>query len=191
MTGTIFLYSTSPAPHESTILRAVRRDRRCDAGPIRAVALRAGLEQPDDADLAQLGRQFGRDPEFPVGLTDSGLGCRGDAADPAVISRLEQADLVLIGGGSPVRILELTRDTPALAALLVAIRRGTVVAGCSAGAIVLGAGHDIAPWRRAFPTAPILGIPDGAMAVITEPGGIDSVGEPVIKILTPGSAAYP
>jgi cyanophycinase-like exopeptidase len=127
-----------------------------------------------------------------------------------VITRLEHAELVLIGGGSPTRLLALTRGTPALAALQSARRRGAVLAGCSAGAIALGAGlvegavtcrgwdwlsgrvvaphfgrYDIAPWRAAFPASPIIGIPDGAMVVVTDRDGINSVGLPSMIVLPP------
>lgn len=207
--GAIFLYSTSPSPHESTILQAVRRGAGCTE-PIRAVALRTALEGPGQEDLAQLARHFAGDPARPVDLRDSGLDTREDASDPAVITRLEQAELVLIGGGSPTRLLDLTRGTPALAALRSAHRRGAVLAGCSAGAIAVGAGlveasviqpgwnwlsgrvvaphfgrYDITPWRAAFPANPIIGIPDGAMVVVTGRDAIRSLGDPPMIILPP------
>ena len=69
MAGAIFLYSTSPSPHESTILRAVRGS----GGPIRAVALRAAEEQPSEEGLARLAEHFRGDPDRPVELIDSGL----------------------------------------------------------------------------------------------------------------------
>ncbi|MBM7785635.1 Type 1 glutamine amidotransferase-like domain-containing protein [Tenggerimyces flavus] len=177
----LFLYSTSPAPHEQTILGACRRPTR----PTRAVALLAALEAPDAALLD------GLRGHFPVPLDDSGLASRDDAYDKAVVSRLASADLVLIGGGSPLRLVEVTRGTPALAALRSAYDNGAVLAGCSAGAAVFGAGmlagaeplalwgwlpntvvaphfgqYDIEPWRQAYPTCDILGIPDDAMAKV-------------------------
>lgn len=175
---TLFLYSTSPAPHEQTILAACRR-------PTRAVALLTALEAPDPAQLD------GLRAHFPVPLEDSGLASREDAYDPAVVSRLAAADLVLIGGGFPERLASVTLGTPALAAMRAAHESGTVFAGCSAGAVVFGAGmvsagerldlwawlpntvvaphfgpYDIAPWGRAYPSCEVLGIPNDAMAKV-------------------------
>ncbi len=175
---TLFLYSTSPAPHEQTILAACRR-------PTRAVAVLTALEAPDPSQLELLRGHF------PVPLEDSGLASREDAYDPAVVSRLAAADLVLIGGGSPRRLVEATLGTPALDALRLAYDNGTVIAGCSAGAVVFGAGmldgterldlwdwlpdtlvaphfgqYDLEPWRRAYPSCEVLGIRDDAMVRI-------------------------
>jgi cyanophycinase-like exopeptidase len=120
-------------------------------------------------------------------MDDSGLVNRRDAYQPGVVRRLENADLVLITGGSPERVYDCTVDTPALHALRVASDRGAVIAGCSAGAIVVGAGmpigaaddrrpgrfwelirrtvvaphfgrYDIKPWLRSFPECVVLGL---------------------------------
>lgn len=59
------------------------------------------------------------------------------AADPALVARLDEADLVYLTGGNPWYLLETLRDSLALDALRRVARRGKVLAGSSAGAMVL------------------------------------------------------
>lgn len=198
--GTVFLYSTSPAPHEPTILAAVPRAGH-DGEPIHAVALRTAQDDPSDSDLEVLAGHFATQPGFPVDLVDSGVRSRADAFDPDVVGRLAAAELVLVSGGSPTRLVDTLRGTTALAALQSAPRRGAVVAGCSAGAAVLGDGmidfgrplrtwgwlsgvlvaphfgrYDHQPWLRAFRGRSMIGIPDGAMARVAATGEISGLG---------------
>ncbi len=63
---------------------------------------------------------------------------RADADDPARASSLAGADLVYLVGGDPGHLLEVLDDTAAWRSVLVAAGRGAVVAGASAGAMVLG-----------------------------------------------------
>src|SRR5579875_2085816 len=145
MLGPLFLYSTSPAPHERTILELAGRSRRLrsrprsarwrsDSGrPISAVVMQTALPEPNDAELDGLRNHFCTQG-FEVALCDSGLANREDARRESVAARLREADLVLITGGSPALLYERTVDTPALAALRAASENGAVVAGCSAGA---------------------------------------------------------
>ncbi|MFC7622674.1 Type 1 glutamine amidotransferase-like domain-containing protein [Microlunatus sp. GCM10028923] len=198
--GRLFLYSTSPAPHEAAILAAVPRAGSAH-DPIRAVALRTAQEDPSHHDLETLVAHFATQPGFPVVLVDSGLRSRRDAFDPAVVGRLATAELILVGGGSPTRLVTMLGGTPALAALHRVHRAGPVVAGCSAGAAVLGAGmidfgrplrtwgwlpgtlvaphfgqFDHRAWLRAYPGRSMIGIPDGAMARVAETGEITGLG---------------
>ncbi|GAB3754693.1 Type 1 glutamine amidotransferase-like domain-containing protein [Microlunatus parietis] len=198
--GRLFLYSTSPAPHEAAILAAVPRAGRAD-DPIRAVALRTAQDEPSDHDLETLAAHFTTQPGFPVLLVDSGLGSRADAFDPAVLERLAEAELILISGGSPTRLVTTLSGTPALAALQRVHRGGAVVAGCSAGAAVVGIGmidfgrplrtwgwlpgtlvaphfgqFDHRAWLRAYPGRSMVGIPDGAMVRVAETGEITGLG---------------
>lgn len=197
----IFLYGTSPAPHEPAILAAVPRIGS-ESDPIRAVAVRAAQDDPSEGDLATLAGHFSTQSGFPVDLADSGLRSRADGFDPVVLGRLAAAELVLLSGGSPTRLVRTLRGTPALAALSVARRGGAVVAGCSAGAAVLGAGmidfgrplrtwdwlpgvlvaphfghYDHRAWLRAFPGRSMIGIPDGAMARVSDTGEITALGQ--------------
>ena len=64
---------------------------------------------------------------------------RESAADPALVARLDAADLVYLTGGNPWHLLPALRDTPAHEALRRLHARGKVVAGSSAGAMALSA----------------------------------------------------
>lgn len=63
---------------------------------------------------------------------------RSSAADPNMAERVRQANFVYLSGGSPGYLLESLRDTPVWEAMQEVYRRGGVIAGCSAGAMVLG-----------------------------------------------------
>lgn len=62
---------------------------------------------------------------------------REDADDPAWEQGIGEADLVYLSGGKPGHLLDALRETAAGAALAQVHARGGVVAGCSAGAMVL------------------------------------------------------
>ena len=63
---------------------------------------------------------------------------RETADDPAFASAILRANFVYMSGGSPGFLLESIRDTRTYAAMLDIYHRGGVLAGCSAGAMVLG-----------------------------------------------------
>ena len=63
---------------------------------------------------------------------------RADAADPALVDRLAGAHVIHVPGGDPDLVPAVLRDTPAWAAILEAVERGTCLAGASAGAMALG-----------------------------------------------------
>ena len=112
---------------------------------------------------------LGAEP-LPVLIRD-----RAGADDPAAVAGISNADLVYFSGGKPGYLLSLLRDTAAGAALREAYARGAVIAGCSAGAMVLG-GHQPQFGGRGFlrppfgwqdglglvPGLPIWAVPDWA-----------------------------
>lgn len=126
----------------------------------------------------------------PVELRD-----REDADDPAWEQAIGEADLVYLSGGKPGHLLEALRDTAAGVALGRVHARGGVVAGCSAGAMVL-AGHQPRVRGRRFIRLPLgwtaaLGLVPGvavlphydafpepllAAVVLASPKGSDVVG---------------
>jgi cyanophycinase len=61
------------------------------------------------------------------------------ADEPTHVAAIAAADLVYFSGGKPGHLLDSLRGTALGTALLGAHARGAVVAGCSAGAMVLGA----------------------------------------------------
>lgn len=65
---------------------------------------------------------------------------RADADDPAAAQALGEADLIYLSGGKPAYLRRALEGTAVGAALRDAHERGAVLAGCSAGAMIL-AGH--------------------------------------------------
>jgi cyanophycinase len=63
---------------------------------------------------------------------------RADALDAHVVAALQEADFYYFSGGNPEYLLETLRDTPAWEAIVTGYRHGAVLAGCSAGAMMLG-----------------------------------------------------
>ncbi|HET9076060.1 MAG TPA: Type 1 glutamine amidotransferase-like domain-containing protein [Acidimicrobiales bacterium] len=63
---------------------------------------------------------------------------RPDAMDPAAAERVRSARFIYLGGGSPMHLRSVLKDTPVWSALEEAWRSGATVAGSSAGAMVLG-----------------------------------------------------
>jgi cyanophycinase len=67
---------------------------------------------------------------------------REDAFRDELVARVERASMIYFSGGKPTRLAEVLRDSPLLAAILRAIDRGAVYAGCSAGAMVASRARD-------------------------------------------------
>ncbi len=64
---------------------------------------------------------------------------RRSAEDPAYAERIRQANFVYLSGGKPTYLHATLVGTPTWQAILDVLRRGGVVAGCSAGAMIFGA----------------------------------------------------
>jgi cyanophycinase len=62
-----------------------------------------------------------------------------EGADAAGLQAIGEADLVYISGGKPAHLRRVLADSPLGAALRAASERGAIIAGCSAGAMVLAA----------------------------------------------------
>ena len=80
------------------------------------------------------------------------------ANDAALLAPLDAADVVYMTGGSPAHLLEALSGSLLLAKLLDANRRGTVLAGSSAGAMVLGEWMRFRGWRRALNIVPSVAV---------------------------------
>jgi cyanophycinase len=63
---------------------------------------------------------------------------RGHAEDPDFFAPATLADVVYFTGGNPGHLLETIADSPFLKALLASVEGGSVLAGSSAGAMVMG-----------------------------------------------------
>jgi cyanophycinase len=64
---------------------------------------------------------------------------RDHAEDPKLIQGIEGAGVIYFTGGSPDHLLATLRGSRLLEAILAAVEEGTVLAGSSAGAMVMGA----------------------------------------------------
>ncbi len=64
---------------------------------------------------------------------------RADAHNPAILSTLEIADYYYFSGGNPEYLIDTLRDTPSWEIIRTRHQQGAVLAGCSAGAMMLGA----------------------------------------------------
>lgn len=64
---------------------------------------------------------------------------REDALAPAIVDELRRASFFYFSGGNPEHLTETLEGTPAWEAIRERAAQGAVVAGCSAGAMMLGA----------------------------------------------------
>jgi cyanophycinase len=75
---------------------------------------------------------------------------RADAEDQALAAEVEAADVVYLTGGNPSYLLDTLQGTMLLRGMTAAHGRGAVLAGSSAGAMVLGAWMRFRGWREAL-----------------------------------------
>jgi cyanophycinase len=93
---------------------------------------------------------------------------RAGADDPAAAQAIGEADLVYLSGGKPAYLLDVLEASAVGRAIAAAHQRGAVLAGCSAGAMVL-AGHafdfrvGLLPWPLRWRAG--LGLVPGASVV--------------------------
>ena len=64
---------------------------------------------------------------------------RADAENPRMAAQLDGADVIYFTGGSPEHLYSVLAESPLLAAVIAANSAGVILAGSSAGAMVLGA----------------------------------------------------
>ena len=94
----------------------------------------------------------------PVMLLD-----HADANNAAIVSQLAGANFVYFSGGKPRYLLETLQGTAAWQTILEMLARGGIIAGCSAGAMVLG--EALFDFPQVWRTVPALGLVPG-IAVI-------------------------
>ena len=63
---------------------------------------------------------------------------RADAFDAQIVAALGSADMFYFSGGDPQYLIEILRDTPAWQVIRERHESGAILAGCSAGAMMLG-----------------------------------------------------
>ena len=87
---------------------------------------------------------------------------RGHAEDPDFFAPAALADVVYFTGGSPEHLLETVENSPFWAALLASVEGGSVLAGSSAGAMVMGSmmrGPRGGGWIEALGLVPGVAVP--------------------------------
>jgi cyanophycinase len=133
-------------------------------GSLRVVVLPTAAA-PDGKAVAERWARMGVDHFTRLGVyvEPAMLLTRADAESPAMAARIAQASFIYLSGGKPRYLLNTLRATPCWDAIAKVYAGGGVVAGCSAGAMALGARTfgGALPWR----TAPGLGLAPG-LAVI-------------------------
>jgi cyanophycinase len=76
---------------------------------------------------------------------------RSTAADPSLAERIRRANFVYLSGGKPDYLLRTLKDSLALDAILDVYHNGGILAGCSAGAMVMGESiPGFLRWTEAF-----------------------------------------
>ena len=75
---------------------------------------------------------------------------RSDAEDEALVAEVESANVIYLTGGDPAHLLDTLRGSRLLRSMTNAHESGSVLAGSSAGAMVLGAWMRFRGWREAL-----------------------------------------
>jgi cyanophycinase-like exopeptidase len=213
--GPFLLYSTTPEGCQDAVVSYLRARSPGSTG-VRLVVLQTPLAEPHEDQVQRLHAQFSGHGML-LETIDPGLQSRDDAARGDVLQTIAQADLILATGGDPEQMTQVLHGTPALAAIRAAHTRGAVIGGGSAGAMVYGAGllrrprtsripvpllgwlpdlvvaphfgaYPIDPWVTAWPGKAILGLRDGAVALIGRHGQeITSLGNTPVDLLHPSA----
>jgi cyanophycinase len=115
---------------ESTVLR--------DATGDGSVVILPTASAPDGAAVFDRWARMGLGHYAEAGVTAEVIPVktRDDAECAAWVERAELASMIYFSGGKPQHLAGVLRDSPLLAAILRAMDRGAVWAGCSAGAMV-------------------------------------------------------
>ncbi len=82
-----------------------------------------------------------------------------DAEDIKIASKLEEANFIYFSGGKPRYLLETLQGTRSWQAILEVFAAGGIIAGCSAGAMVLGG--EVFDFPQIWRTIPALGLVPG------------------------------
>jgi len=153
--------------------------------PAPRVAIVPTASAPDGGGVPQRWAQMGIAHFARLGSSAEAvmLLTREDADQPALVEQLARANLIYFSGGKPRYLLETLVGTAAWHTIMQQFSRGATIAGCSAGAMVLGAALFDFPqvWR----TLPALGlVPD--LAIIPHFDEIPKVLVSTIKSAGPG-----
>jgi cyanophycinase-like exopeptidase len=150
-------YLPAIAPVDKMLLERV-------AGTPRVVVLPTAAA-PDGPGVAERWAKMGVDHFSQLGATVEPVMLlrREDADNSEIVSRIAAANFVYLSGGKPRYLLETLQGTASWRAMLDVLAAGGVVAGCSAGAMVLGG--ELFDFPQLWRTLPALGLVPG-IAVI-------------------------
>jgi cyanophycinase-like exopeptidase len=129
------------------------------------VALVPTASAPDGDGVPERWARMGVEHFAQLGVTAEPLMLlnRADAENIDVATRLAAANFIYFSGGKPRYLLETIQGTTAWQAILNVFAAGGIVAGCSAGAMVLGS--EVFDFPQVWRTIPALGLVPG-IAVI-------------------------
>jgi cyanophycinase len=160
-TGTIALIGSGEyLPTIATVDRQLLE--RVSGTPQVAVLPTAAV--PDGAKVTERWIQMGIDHFTRLGATIEPvrLFTRADADDATIVAQLAAANFIYFSGGKPRYLLETLRSTAAWQAICDVYATGGVIAGCSAGAMVMGS--SLFNFPRVWRTIPALALaPDIAV----------------------------
>lgn len=129
------------------------------------VAIVPTASAPDGGEVPQRWAKMGVEHFARLGLTAEPvmLLTRRDAEDAAIAAQLASANFVYFSGGKPRYLMETLHGSAAWEEILGMFQQGGTIAGCSAGAMVLGEALFDFPqfWR----TIPALGLVPGIVVI--------------------------
>ena len=82
-----------------------------------------------------------------------------DANDESLLEPVDAADVVYLTGGDPAHLLGALSGSTLLRKIEAALERGAIVAGSSAGAMVMGPWMRFREWRKALGLVPVVTLP--------------------------------
>ncbi len=129
---------------------------RIDGAP-RVVVLPTA-STPDGAGVPEHWAKMGVDHFTQLGATVEPVMLlrRRDADDASIVSQIAAANFVYLSGGKPRYLLETLQGTAAWQAMVNVLAAGGVLAGCSAGAMVLGG--ELVDFPQLWRTIPAFGL---------------------------------
>jgi cyanophycinase len=134
------------------------------SGPPRVVVLPTAAA-PDGPTVLARWAKMGVDHFSQLGATVEPVMLlkRGDADDASIVSQIAAANFVYLSGGKPRYLLETLKGTAAWQAIMNVLAAGGVLAGCSAGAMVLGG--ELFDFPQLWRTIPALGLAPEIMVI--------------------------
>lgn len=164
MSGTLALIGSGEFLETMRAVDAMLLERAGAAGRPHVVVIPTA-SIPDGPDVVARWSAMGERHFAALGATVDvvPIGAGVSADDPRAAERVAAASMVYCSGGKPGFLLRALQGTAAWSAALAVLGRGGVLAGCSAGAMVLGAAILAPRLRWPLATEPALGLVPGTL----------------------------